>query len=326
LRLVIVDDEGLTHSRLSLYSLEGERMRSYDFSEMPPSALGNRIGCYDWLYFQHSRGEALFASFYQSPSMNSECSLAFLLGTGEILWRKDCVGIGDYGRGVGAWGTSAIHNNTAVFCAKDTLCHLDLETGEFVGEPKVLTEYTAEAMKSANNLPEQTLSTSSSIEDPFTAYGTPIINGEEEIIGGCFGGFGILDKSGMPKWWHRAVFGDVLYRLPGIGDIDGDGKLEFGQGHADGTFRIYDYETGALRASIDLQAICTDVLTLNSQFIIGTNDGRLLAIGYDGKQFAIIDEFETGSAMGSPIAADFNGDGVAEIFAVTGDGNLLCLM
>jgi hypothetical protein len=324
-QLVIVDDEGLSHSRLSLYFLEGECVRSYNFPDLPASVIGSRIGCYDWLYFEHSRGEALFASFYQSPSMNSECSLAFLLETGEILWRKDRVGIGDYGRGMGAWGTSALHNNIAIFCAKDTLCHLNLETGEFVEEPKVLTEYTADAMKSANNLPEQTLSTSSSIEDPFTAYGTPIINGDDEIIGACFGGFGILDTLGLPKWWHRAVFGDVLYRLHGIGDIDGGGELEFGQGHADGMFRIYDYETGTLRASLNLNAICTDVLTLNSQFIVGTNDGRVVSIGYDGNEFAILDEFETGSAMGSPIAADFDGDGVAEIFVVTGDGNLLCI-
>jgi hypothetical protein len=207
--------------------------------------------------------------------------------------------------------------------------------GEFVGEPKVLTEYTAEAMKSANNWPEQTLSTSSSIEDPFTAYGTPIIHGEDEIIGGCFGGFGILTPhpTSPPrgrgvlsvKWWHRAAFGDVLYRLPGIGDIDGDGKLELGQGHADGTFRIYDYETGVLRALLDLNAISTDVLTLDSKFITGTSDGRLVVIGYEGKEFVVLDEFETGSAMGSPIAADFDGDGVAEIFVVAGDGNLICI-
>ncbi len=325
-RLVIVDDEGFLHARLSLYSLDGESVRSYEFPELPAGAIGNRMGCYDWLHFEHSRGEALFTSFYQSPSMNSECSLAFLLETGEMLWRKDRVGVGDYGRGVGAWGTSSLHNNIAIFCAKDTFCHLDLEIGEFVSEPQLLMEYTAEAMKSSNDLPEQTLSTSSSIEDPFTAYGTPIIYGDDEIIGGCFGGFGVLDKSGAPKWWHRAAFGDVLYRLPGIGDIDGDGKLEFGQGHADGTFRIYDYGSGLLRASLDLNAIATDVLTLDSKFIVGTNDGRLIAISYESKKFVILDEVETGSAMGSPIAADLDGDGVAEVFVVTGDGNLLCFL
>ncbi len=314
-RLVIVDDEGLTHSRLSLYSLDGTRIRSYEFPNLPPSALGNRIGCYDWLYFQHTRGEALVANFYQSSSMNSECSLAFLLETGEILWRKDRVGVGDYGRGVGPWGTNAIHNNIAIFCAKDTLCHLDLETGAFVTEPKVLTEFTADAMKSNNNLPEQNLSTSSSIEDPFTAYGTPILHGDDEIIGGCFGGFGILTPHPTSpqmgrgvlsvKWWRRAAFGDVLYRQPGIGDIDGDGKLELGQGHADGMFRIYDYETGTLRASINLNAISTDVLTLDSKFITGTNDGRLVVVGYEEKEFIILDEFENRLRNGFPDRSGF---------------------
>ncbi|HEY3874290.1 MAG TPA: VCBS repeat-containing protein, partial [Candidatus Kapabacteria bacterium] len=106
-RIVIIDDEELAHSRLSLYSLEGECMRSYEFPDLPVSILGNRIGCYDWLYFQHSRGEALFTSFYQSFSMNSECSLAFLLETGEILWRINSIGEGDYGRGAGPWGTAS---------------------------------------------------------------------------------------------------------------------------------------------------------------------------------------------------------------------------
>ena len=326
-RLVIVDDEGLPHSRLSLYSLEGEKQRSYEFPDMPPSVLGNRIGCYDWLYFEHSCGEAIFASFYQSPSMNSECSLAFLIETGEILWRINSVGEGEYGRGAGPWGTSALVGGTiAAFCAKDTLCYLDLESGRFIGNPKVLTEFTAEAMQAAHGLKAQTLSTHSSIDDPFTAYGTPIINGNDHIIAGCLGGFGILNRSVIVKWWHRAVYGDVLYKLPGIADLDGDGTLEFGQPHADGTFRIYDYETGMLRASINLHSIATDVLTLGSRFIVGTSDGRLLSIVWNDNEFAICEEIETGVAMGSPIAADFDGDGdgVAEIYIVTGDGNLCC--
>jgi len=319
-QLVIVDDEYLPHARISLYSPIGERVRSYEFTDLPHSAPGNRIGCYDWLYFQHSRGEALFASFYRSPSMNSECSLAFLLEAGEILWRVDHYGEGEYGRGVGPWGSSALRIENgkaiAIFCAKDTLCQLDLETGTFLHEPKLLTDYTAEAMKASAHYVEQDLSKKSSIDDPFTAYGTPIIHREDIVIAGCFGGFGILPPSSFilhppvepragpssfPRWWHVASFGDVLYRMPGIGDLDGDGKLELGQGHSDGTFRIYDYETGELCATISLDAIATDVLTLDMnsdgrmEFVIGTSDGRLVAIGHDGQKFSILAEYDVGS-------------------------------
>ncbi len=332
--LVVVDDDGLPHSRLSLYTLEGERVKSFEFPDMPSSQLGNRIGCYDWLYFEHSRGEALFASFYQSQSMNSECSLAFLLETGEILWRKERTGEGEFGRGVGPWGTSSLLNDgphpIAALCAKDTLILLDLETGDFAAPRKLLTDFSAEEMNREHRLKEQTLSTAVSADDPFTAYGTPVVCGSDLIVGGCLGGFGILKNSELPSWWKVASFGDVLYRLPGAGDVDGDGKLELGQGHADGTFRIYDYGTGNLRATIELNTISTDVLTIdingdgNAEFVVGTSDGRLLAIGFSGKGFNIIAEIAAGAAMGSPIAADFDGDGSSEIFIVTGDGMLRC--
>ncbi len=36
--------------------------------------------------------------------------------------------------------------------------------------------------------------------------------------------------------------------------------------------------------------------------------GRLVTIGFEGKGFAIVGEFDTGSAMGSPIAGDLYGD------------------
>ncbi len=347
-RLIVVDDEGLDHSRLSLYSLDGEYDRSYNFPDLPASIPGNRIGCYDWLYFQHSRGEAMFASFYQSQSMNSECSLAFLLESGEILWRVNQYGEGDYGRGIGPWGASALRiagdKQIAVFCAKDTLCQVDLETGAFWCEPKLLTDYTAEAMKADDRFVTQELSKKSSIDDPFTAYGTPIIHNNDIIIAGSFGGFGIIRQSSdnaspsyfilhtqyFPLWWHVASFGDVLYRMPGIGDIDGDGRIEFGQGHADGTFGIYDYETGALRDSLELHSIATDVLTLDfnsdgqMEFILGTNDGRLLAIGHDGEKCSILAEHFIGAGMGSPIAADLNGDGTSEIYVVSADGMMRC--
>jgi hypothetical protein len=336
LRLVIVDDQHLDHAQISLYTMQGERTNSYTFEDMPASTIGSRFGCYDWLYFEHSRGEALFASFYRSRSMNSECSLAFLLDTGEVLWRKERYGAGEYGRGIGAWGASALKMKegrpTAIFCAKDTLCHLDLETGEFLRTPKLLTDYTAEVFRARQSMKEQNITTTSSIDDPFTAYCTSMLHGDDIVISGGFGGFGVIGKDGNAKWWKSAPFGDTLYRLPGIGDVDGDGRLEFAQSHVDGKIRIYDYETGVERAALDLKAIATDILTVDlngdgrMEFVMGTNDGRLIAIEGGGNDFVARVVYETDSAMGSPIAADLDGDGTSEIYIVSGDGNLHCIV
>src|SRR5581483_3666085 len=200
-RIVVVDDEGLLHSRLSLYTLQGVRERFYDFPDLPASEPGNRIGCYDWLWFQHSRGPAMALSFYRSHSMNSECSLGMLIENGEILWRIDRIGEKEFGRGVGPWGTSSIFERdgraSAVFCAKDTLCRIDLETGTFVWEPELLTSWTSDEMKRRNQWKEQSLSTAVSADDPFTAYGTPLILNDDLIIAGCLGGFGSILPSGI---------------------------------------------------------------------------------------------------------------------------------
>lgn len=334
-RIVVVDDHEASHARISLFTVNGERTRSYDFEDLPASQPATRIGCYDWLHFQHTRGEALFVSCYQSRSMNSECSFAFLLDNGEVLWRKERYGTGEYGRGLGPWGASALKMEDgrpkAIFCAKDTLCQIDLETGEFLRQPKLLTEYTAEVLKAHHAFKDQNLTTQSSIDDPFTSYCTPILVGDDIVISGGFGGFGVIGNDGAAKWWKRAPFGDTMYRLPGIGDIDGDGRLEFAQSHEDGCMRIYDYETGAERAVIELGSIATDILAVDldsdgrMEFLSGTADGRLLAIRWNGNQFVHETVYETMSAMGSPIAADFDGDSKSEVYVVSGDGILHCI-
>jgi outer membrane protein assembly factor BamB len=273
-------------------------------------------------------------SVYESHSMNSECMLSVLLSTGEILWRLTRTGKGEHGRGVGAWGTSTLSyldgTPVARFCAKDTLCEVDLETGAFTREPKLLTDWTTEAMKALGIYKEQDVTTYSSIDDPFTSYGTPILCGEDIIIAGSFGGFGILGPDHAARWWKIASFGDVLYRLPGIGDLDGDGALEYGQSHADGSFSIYDYLTGARRANVDLGAIATDVLSMDfngdgrDEFVVAANDGRLLVLGRTASGFGILAEISSRSGLGSPIAADLDGNGTSVILCASADGWLTC--
>src|SRR5205814_1188651 len=98
--------------------------------------------------------------------------------------------------------------------------------------------YTAEVFRARDAMKEQNITTTSSIDDPFTAYCSSIVMGDDIVISGGFGGFGVIGPSGTAKWWKSAPFGDTLYRLPGIGDIDGDGRMEFAQSHVDGSIRI----------------------------------------------------------------------------------------
>jgi hypothetical protein len=267
--------------------------------------------------------------FFQSQSMNSETSLAILIETGEVLWRAQRVGEGEYGRGLGPWSAVSRMDDAAVLCAKDLLVTLDLETGAVRGEPRNLTHYTADGMRATGTYREQDYTTWSSIEDPFSAYGTPIAMNGQVLVSGCFGGMGLLHE-GEPRWWHVNSFGDVLYKLPGVGDIDGDGKMEIGQPHADGSFTVHDFETGVERWKIEIGAIGSDVVAndLNGdgrvEFVLGTNDGRLIVVGFRHGQAEILEEHVLPASAGSPIAADLDGDGASEIYLVTADGNLTC--
>jgi hypothetical protein len=338
--IVIVDDADLGHARLSLYSLSGERKRSFEFEELPESIPGTRVGAYDWIPFEHSRGPALFISFFQSLSMNSECSRAVLLKDGSTLWELVRSGIGEYGRGIGAWGTSAIlsrdGNQEVLLCAKDTLCRIDLETGTFSQPTKLLTSFTADRMKVLGTYKKQGLKTWSSIDDPFTAYGTPILfdvnrDGTDEIIiAGCFGGFGVLTQDMNALWWHVAPFGDVVYRMPGLCDFDSDGIVELAVGHSTGDFVIYNATTGEEKYRLALGAIATDCITCDidgdgfQEFITGTNDGRVLVIGFDGKDCVIKQTYRFDTGVGSPVVANL--DGKPTIIIISGDGVLHALV
>jgi len=332
----IVDDQDLGHARLSLYDHQGKPVHQYSFPDLPSSVPGIRIGIYDWLPFDHSRGPALFISCFQSASMNSECSLAILLETGEILWRKNTIGEGEYGRGVGGWHASSFDPEThhLYFCAKDTFCVLDSETGNLL-HTSLLTSYTTQEMKRLGIYKEQGFDTWSSKEDPFTAYGAVIpISYEGErylLIAGCYGGMGLLDNKYSALWWKVTSFGDTLNRLPAIGDIDGDGALEIGQSHSDGSIAIYDWRSGEQKYEFKLGAITTDIQScdINSdgktEFIFGTNDGRLICMGVNNGEPVIKQEITFDAAVGSPVLSDVNRDSHPEILCSVADGRLIVL-
>lgn len=337
LYFVIVDDDGLDHSRVSLYNEHGNATYRFVFPDLPPSQYGNRIGAYDWQYFEHPQGPALMISFFRSASMNAECTRTVLIETGEVLWQKESTGSGEYGRGFGAWGASAQDNDTAraYFCAKDTLCELDLTTGSLLRIPQLLTSYTTRAMQEAGTYEEQSIDTWSSIKDPFTAYGSPVIVQNEGkkylFIAGSYGGFGLLNLEGEYCWWRIASFGKAQYHLPAIADIDGDGHLELAQGRADGSITLYDLQTGKKNHELQIDSIATTVGSADldgdnrSEIIFGTNDGRCIIAGVKHGSFQIERSFHLGGAAGSPMLSCILHPEEPSILITTGDGNLVLI-
>jgi hypothetical protein len=175
-------------------------------------------------------------------------------------------------------------------------------------------------------------------KDPFTAYGSPILvdldgDGETEIlIGGCFGGFGVLRRDYSILWWKRAPFTDTMLRHPGIADIGGDGRLCIGVCHADGVFSCIEGSSGRELWSMELGTTTADIAACDidgdgrEEFIAAATDGRLLAIGSTGPGEGVIKwSLDLGFALGNPVIADADGDGRAEVLVVCGDGTLVCV-
>lgn len=326
------------HAGVTLYDLEGNAQRVIPVAAYPANDTSSRIGIYDFQYFLHSRGDALYLAAYRSASMNSECSLAVLIETGEVLWQTDRYGQGEHGRGIGPWSLSTVvtigEKRCVLFCAKDTFVALDLENGEFLRPPTLLTEYTAAAMQKEDKLKEQNFSTWSTIDDPFTSYGSVIaidVDGdgnEEFVVAGCFGGFGVLDKNFAPLWWKVSPFNDVQYRLPGIADLDGDGRMEFVQSHRSGQLVVYDAATGAQLDSHAVNGIATDVIVCDldgcgtPEVITSTNTGSVLLFRYVDRKLRLVNEVTFESSLGVPVTADIDSDGKNEILVTDGLGSL----
>jgi len=226
-----------------------------------------------------------------------------------------------------------------MFLAKDLLCRLNARTGEWVREPWLLWHATNSVMNQPDwEFTKDRQADFGTARDPFTAYGSAILvdmdqDGREELlIGGCFGGFGLLRDDFSIVWWMQAPFTDMMLRLPGIADVHGDGRLCVGICRANGLFSCLDGATGASMWQIDLQSTTSDIVSCDidgdgkEEFIVGTTDGRLLAIGTDAAGRGVIRwSVPIGSALGSPVVADVEGIGSPEILVVTGDGSLLCI-
>jgi len=340
--LMAVNMERTDCSELLALSPKGAVKRSWVFSDVPPPAFP-RIGLYEWVVVDGHPGKTITASSYASYSMNSEQTVTIDLAGAE-LWRKEQHGEGEWGRGVGPWSAYSVlaepgEPREILFLAKDHICSLDALTGVWKREPWLLWHATNSVMDQPDwDFTKDRQADFGTEKDPFTAYGSPVLldvdhDGKMEIlVGGCFGGFGVLRRDYSVVWWKRTPFTDMMLRHPGIADINGDGRLCIGISRANGVFSCLEESSGRELWSIDLKSTTADIAGCDidgdgkEEFIAGATDGRLLAIGTDRSGRGIIKwSINLGFALGNPVVADADGDGRSEILVVCGDGTLVCV-
>ena len=329
-------------SELVAYSSDGKVKRSWKIPGAPsPSPV--RVGVYEWMVAPNKETPSIIASFYASESMNSEQTVCIDL-EGKQLWHHRFHGEGEWGRGVGPYCSYSLLSRKGdiqrlLFLAKDLLCEVNAETGSWNREPWLLWHATTVAMGQPDwEFTNERHADFGTEKDPFTAYGSPMLidldgDGEEEIlVGACFGGTGALKQDHSVLWWKRTPFTDIMMRMPGVADLEGNGRMFVGICHANGVLTCYEGANGREVWSLPLNSTTSDIVSCDidgdgrEEFIAGTTDGRLIAVGTgsDGKG-CIKWALSLGSALGNPVIADADGDGLPEILVMTGDGSLVCV-
>jgi hypothetical protein len=340
--VMAVNPERRDCSELVAFAGDGTQTRSWLFPDFPPPG-SPRIGLYEWVVAGEEGRAGIVASSFASPSMNSEETIALGMD-GMKQWHKKEYGEGEWGRGVGPWSAFALlefpdHEPEVLFLAKDHLCCVDAQSGEWVREPMILWRATNSTMNQPDwDFTKDRQADFGTEKDPFTAYGSPILvdvdgDGKREIlVAGCFGGFGVLRYDFSLLWWKRTPFTDMMLRLPGIADVYGNGTLCIGICRGTGVFACLEAATGKELWTIDLHSTTADIASCDidgdgrEEFIAGTTDGRLLALGIDAGGAGVIKwSMEFGYSLGNPVIADADGDGLPEVLVVSGEGTLVCI-
>jgi outer membrane protein assembly factor BamB len=171
----------------------------------------------------------------------------------------------------------------------------------------------------------------------WVAYQVPVVSdldgdGTPEVLLGA-GPYltGVLRLDGTPVWHTDYVWGKPARPMQGIGDVDGDGRIEVGSCEPDRGFVCLDGATGAVRwAWPEMEVRPSSIATCDvdgdgvEEFLLPAHD-ELIALNGRGGGPNVVWRLHLPAACREVVAADADGDGFAEILVPCGDGYLYCV-
>lgn len=254
--------------------------------------------------------------------MHSDESYALSGPTGDILWHHDSAAVwNEQGKPTReAWGYGGFE-----------MAFFDL-TGD--GHDEVFFEYPINYWMADGATGDLMRSRSMSRFFPGVVayYGRPAVadlvpGGEPELLFDSSYVLGVMTPEPKAVWSHPTS----TYQRDGIGDVNGDGRLEVGGAGYGGRFRCFDGATGEIRWEVPLAGSFTSTVTADidgdgrDEFLVGV-DRRVVAVGETAEgDGAIHWKCELPATPTTPTIADTDGDGLAELIVMGDDGVVYCL-